>query len=143
MNREYDVIIIGGGPVGSVASLLLESRGFNVALVERNTVPYPFPRAIALNEFSMSLIMDLLGPELWSEFEFTPGIHVGYVLNKDKMNEPFGLMQPPVIDGKILDNDNFGFLSWFNQPQLEGLLRTSIEAREGICLLYTSPSPRD
>ena len=33
MNKEYDVLIIGGGPVGSIASLLLESKGFSVALV--------------------------------------------------------------------------------------------------------------
>ena len=54
---------------------------------------YPFPRAIALNGFSMGLVKELLGPELWSEFEFTPAIHVGYVLNKEKMDEPFGLMR--------------------------------------------------
>ena len=136
MKGEYDVVIIGGGPIGSIASLLLEAKGLSVALIERNTVPYPFPRAIALNGFSMGLVKDLIGPELWSEFEFTPGIHVGYVLNKDKMDEPFGLMQPPVIEGKILDNDSFGFLNWFNQPQLEGLLRRSIEDRDGITTLY-------
>ena len=71
MNKEYDVVIIGGGPVGSIASLLLESKGFSVALVERNTVPYPFPRAIALNGFSMGLVKELLGPELWNEFELS------------------------------------------------------------------------
>ena len=52
------------------------------------------------------------------------------------MNEPFGKMQPPVIEGEILDLDHYGFINWFNQPQLERLLRAKIEDDGGIEALY-------
>ena len=35
MNR-YDVIISGGGPVGSLGALLLAEQGFKVALIEES-----------------------------------------------------------------------------------------------------------
>ena len=52
------------------------------------------------------------------------------------MDEPFGKMQPPVIEGEILDLDHYGFINWFNQPQLERLLRGKIEDDGGIEALY-------
>ena len=101
-------------------------------IVEQHQNVYPHPRAIALNGFSMGLIKELL-QDLWSEFEYTTAVEVGYVLSKDKMNEPFGKMQPPIIEGKILDLDHYGFLNWFNQPQLERLLRKKIESLYLFC----------
>ena len=83
----------------------------------------------------MGVIEELLG-EKWPDFDYTTAIEVGYVLGKDRMNEPFGKMQPPVIEGKILDLDHYGFINWFNQPQLERLLRAKIEDDGGIEALY-------
>ena len=134
-NEEFDVIIVGGGPIGSIASLLLSKKGLSVCLIEKNASPYPFPRGIALNGFTMGVIEELLG-EKWPDFDYTTAIEVGYVLGKDRMNEPFGKMQPPVIEGKILDLDHYGFINWFNQPQLERLLRAKIEDDGGIEALY-------
>ena len=134
-NEEFDVIIVGGGPVGSIASLLLSKKGLSVCLIEKNVSPYPFPRGIALNGFTMGVIEELLG-EKWPDFDYTTAIEVGYVLGKDRMNEPFGKMQPPVIEGEILDLDHYGFINWFNQPQLERLLRAKIEDDGGIEALY-------
>ena len=125
MLKNYDIVIVGGGPTGSIASLLLAEKGLKIALIERNSQPYPHPRAIALNGYSLSIIKHLLDDQ-WENFDFTTAVEVGYVLSKDKMDEPFGKMQPPVIDGKVLDLDNYGFLNWFNQPQLEALLRLSL-----------------
>ena len=134
-NEEFDVIIVGGGPIGSIASLLLSKKGLSVCLIEKNATPYPFPRGIALNGFTMGVIEELLG-EKWPDFDYTTAIEVGYVLGKDRMNEPFGKMQPPVIEGEILDLDHYGFINWFNQPQLERLLRAKIEDDGGIEALY-------
>ena len=134
-NEEFDVIIVGGGPIGSIASLLLSKKGLSVCLIEKNASPYPFPRGIALNGFTMGVIEELLG-EKWPDFDYTTAIEVGYVLGKDRMDEPFGKMQPPVIDGEILDLDHYGFINWFNQPQLEHLLRGKIEDDVGIEALY-------
>ena len=120
MTNHYDAIVVGCGPTGAIASLL-PNEGLSVAIIEKNLHVYPHSKAIALNGFSMALIKKLL-KDLWNEFEYTTAIEVGYVLNKDKMQEPFGKMQPPVIDGKILDLDHYGFLNFFNQPQLERLL---------------------
>ena len=134
-NEEFDVIIVGGGPIGSIASLLLSKKGLSVCLIEKNASPYPFPRGIALNGFTMGVIEELLG-EKWPDFNYTTAIEVGYVLGKDRMNEPFGKMQPPVIEGEILDLDHYGFINWFNQPQLERLLRAKIDDDGGIEALY-------
>ena len=134
-DSEYDAIVMGCGPTGAIASILLANKGFKVAVVEKSAKPYPYPRAIALNEFTMDLLKNLLG-ELWDEFNFTTAVEVGYVLSKEKINEPFGLMQPPEIDGKILDLDNFGFINWIYSPQLEELLRGKIESNENITTFY-------
>ena len=42
MKGEYDVVIIGGGPIGSIASLLLlEAKGLSVALDGETQFPTP------------------------------------------------------------------------------------------------------
>ena len=45
-------------------------------------------------------------------------------------------MQPPEIDGKVLDLDNFGFINWIYSPQLEELLREKIKSNENITTFY-------
>ena len=135
VDHEYDVIVVGGGPIGSIASLLLSKKGMKDCLVEKNSNPYPFPRGIALNGFTMGIVQELLG-DSWDDFNYTTAIEVGYVLVKDRMYEPFGKIEPPVIDGEILDLDHYGFINWFNQPQLEKLLRSRIRDENGIDALY-------
>ena len=45
----YDVAIVGYGPVGALASLLLAEEGLRVAVLERSTEPVVLPRAVGLD----------------------------------------------------------------------------------------------
>ena len=139
MSHNYDVILNGCGPVGGIASLLLANRGFKVAVIDLNKSPYPFPRAVGLNGYSMSIIENVL-KDSWKEFQFTSAVEVGYVMGITKMDKPFGKMEPPIIEGKVLDLDKYGFLNWFNQPQLEKLLRIQIKKNKNISTYFGTES---
>lgn len=45
-----DVVIIGGGPVGSLLALLLDDIGVRNVVVERDPEPYRLPRAIVMDD---------------------------------------------------------------------------------------------
>jgi len=44
------VIVVGAGPVGCTAALLLADRGIPVTVLERRTRPHPLPRAVHLDD---------------------------------------------------------------------------------------------
>ena len=139
MSHNYDVILNGCGPVGGIASLLPANRGFKVAVIDLNKSPYPHPRAVGLNGYSMSIIESVL-KDSWKEFQFTSAVEVVYVMGITKMDKPFGKMEPPIIEGKVLDLDKYGFLNWFNQPQLEKLLRIQIKKNKNITTYFGTES---
>ena len=46
---EFDIAIIGMGPVGAAAALFLARAGLTVAVIERDAEVYKLPRAVALD----------------------------------------------------------------------------------------------
>ena len=44
------VIVVGAGPVGCTAALLLADQGVPVTLLERHHQPHPLPRAVHLDD---------------------------------------------------------------------------------------------
>ena len=44
------VIVVGAGPVGATAALLLADAGIGVIMLERHAEPHPLPRAVHLDD---------------------------------------------------------------------------------------------
>ncbi|MDD2514765.1 MAG: FAD-dependent monooxygenase, partial [Proteiniphilum sp.] len=37
--KHYDVIIIGGGPAGSMAGIALQKKGYKTCIIDKSTYP--------------------------------------------------------------------------------------------------------
>lgn len=62
---KAQVLVVGAGPVGLFAALLLKHRGIDVVIVERQKALYPLPRAVAFDHESRRLMESIgLGPQL-------------------------------------------------------------------------------
>ncbi len=136
MNSQYyhDVIIIGGGPAGTMAALYLSKYGFNTCIIEKKK----FPREVLCGEFlsgevsktlkELSLFESFLsvnpvkiskfkfinekGTEISSEFDF-PAYALkrslfDHFLFKSAVNRGVKVYQP--AEAKIINRDGYKFL---------------------------------
>jgi len=122
----HDAAIIGLGPVGATAALLLARRGLAVAAIDRSAAVFDKPRAISLDHESLRLLQSLgladplapiIRPTRPTEFRAADGALLRRLLPKP----------PPEL------------LAWpanvmFIQPELDALLRARLAAQPGVVL---------
>ncbi|SSC23406.1 FAD binding domain-containing protein, partial [Klenkia terrae] len=113
------VIVVGAGPVGLTAALLLGRRGHEVRVLERRPEPPGVPRAVHLDGEAVRVLADA-------------GVATG-----------FAAVSAPGAGLRLLDADHRvlaefprgpGAASMFHQPDLEELLRTAVGRTPGVVL---------
>ncbi|HWU03385.1 MAG TPA: bifunctional 3-(3-hydroxy-phenyl)propionate/3-hydroxycinnamic acid hydroxylase [Novosphingobium sp.] len=111
----YDVVIIGCGPVGALATNLLARSGLSVLVLEKETALHPLPRAVHLDHEMVRLFQSAgVAPAILPDMVDTDGhLHVGSGHQAIRYMGTVGHARP------------FGWSNdwFFYQPELEAHLR--------------------
>jgi 3-(3-hydroxy-phenyl)propionate hydroxylase len=131
------VVVVGAGPVGVTAALLLARRGVDVLVLDRHRSAHPEPRAVHLDDEALR------------------------VLQAAGVAEAFTAISRPMAGLRLLDGAHrtlaefprgAGEHGWpqgsmFDQPELEAALRAALAAeprarlRGGVEVLHVEPRP--
>jgi len=115
---EYDVAIVGYGPVGAALANLLGMSGLKVALLEREPSVYHMPRAVALDGEGMRLFQTMgLAEKLLPKLIASRNIR--------HVNAEGRLLVMLSRGGTGPDGWNHAYR--FYQPELESVLREGVE----------------
>jgi len=126
VSKDYDVAIVGFGPVGALTALLLAEEGLSVAVLERSTEPVVLPRAVGLDGESVRAFQRIgFGEEVAAILQ--PARERDEVcFTNSKRERLFGT--------DIAEHGPSGWrdIAFFDQPELEALLRARVAQTEGI-----------
>ncbi|WP_369222531.1 FAD-dependent monooxygenase [Streptomyces sp. R39] len=125
MTARRDVLVVGAGPAGLVAALLLADAGVRTTLVEKETGPGDLPRAISLQDESFRTLEQLgVADALKAESLLDTG------------SRYFGLGDRLLLEARpVASRLGHPAKTQFDQPVLERLLWDRAVAHEGLQFL--------
>jgi 3-(3-hydroxy-phenyl)propionate hydroxylase len=123
---DVDVAVVGLGPVGAFAALLLARAGLRVAVLERSREAPLLPRAVGIDGESLRAFQRIgLGDALAAILQ-APRERDEVCFTDSRRRRLFGLEIPP--HGGMGWRD----VAFFDQPELEALLRELVAAEERV-----------
>ncbi|WP_367128577.1 bifunctional 3-(3-hydroxy-phenyl)propionate/3-hydroxycinnamic acid hydroxylase [Saccharothrix sp. HUAS TT1] len=116
---EFDVVVVGCGPVGALTANLLGARGVRTLVVERSTEPHGQPRAFSCDDEALRIYQQAGLRDVVARDMHQPD-RAEYVNAKGR-----------VFATIALDEVDFGLgarpLHFFDQPRLEAALRGGLD----------------
>ena len=113
------VIVVGAGPAGCAAALLLADFGIPVTLLERQTQPYPLPRAVHLDD-EVARTLDRIGVCEGFLARSRPGSGLRLLDASHRVMAEFSRDHQASEHG-------FPQANMFHQPDLEALMLARVE----------------
>ncbi|HEY2773794.1 MAG TPA: bifunctional 3-(3-hydroxy-phenyl)propionate/3-hydroxycinnamic acid hydroxylase [Candidatus Binatia bacterium] len=128
--HRADVCVVGCGPVGAAAAILLARSGLTACVVDRSTAVYDLPRAVLLDGETVRVFQRIgLGDEVdsllqpWREGDAA-------VFTDSARNALFGLDMPSSGSNGWRDG------AFFDQPELEGWMRAQMRKEPKVDALF-------
>ena len=123
---NYDVAILGMGPVGCTAAILLAHAGLKVAAIERDHEVYRLPRAVNLDGEIVRAFQPLGLADAVNDMLQTvrPGERAGFANSKREFL--FG------NDARPRGLNGWQPMNMFDQPEVEGYLRRTALAQPAV-----------